>query len=328
MKYKKHEAKEWSMETLRGAVISTIPTTFHDDLEIDEDGVKKLSWHSIDVKADALFAAGNVGEFFSLTQQERKRVAELVVEEVNGEIPTIIQTATPCAKDCVDLCLHAQESGADLVSIITPYFQAKTEQSIYEWFKYVSDRIDIGIVLYNSPLSTPLTAEFIGKLSKDIPNICGVKEGMTDLMLARDIEEACDNKIWVSDPAEEHWLHEISVMTNPVLCCNWIVYFFQTPTYTPVRDYTLAALNGDLAKAQEIWDSLEPMRKILGRVFWDTYRRGVYPIAHFKYWLELYGLPGGKVRTPLLQITEEEKNWLRTELTAAGMLDKVREAAA
>ena len=89
----------------------------------------------------------------------------------------------------MDLSLHAQENGADLVAILTPYFQANTEQAIWEWFKYVTDRIDIGIVLYNSPLCTPLSKEFVGKICTEMPNFVGVKEVFTNLMDAKAISE-------------------------------------------------------------------------------------------------------------------------------------------
>lgn len=321
MKYNgKKEAKAWSREAFRGALVSTITTNFTDDLKIDEEGIRKNVRHSIELEADALFAIGNVGEFFSLTMEERKRVCEIVIDEVNGEIPVIIQTASHCADDCVELTKHAQDKGADLVAIITPYFQAKSEQAIYEWFKYVGDRIDIGFILYNSPLSTPLSAEFIGKLSNDIDNLSGVKEGTCNLMHALDIQRACENRIWVSDPLEDHWLYEIPIMDPPVLCCNWVVYFFQKLNHKPLQKYTQLALKGEMDKAKEIRESLNPVRKILAKVFNDNYARGVYPIGHFKYWCELYGLPGGPVRPPLLNITQEEKDWLRKELEAIGMI--------
>ena len=324
MQYKtKHEAKEWSMATFKnGPLISTIPTTFTPDAEdVDLDGVKQLVRHSItECKADGMFVIGNVGEFFSMTIDERKATAQAVCDEANGEVPIIVQTATHCAKDCVDLSLHAQDAGADLVAILTPYFQANTEQAIWEWFKYVTDRIDIGIVLYNSPLCTPLTPEFVGKITTEMPNFVGVKEGYINTHTAKAMEKAADYKIWVSDPDERHWVEELFCMRNPVMCCNWIVYFFQKAGYWPVKDYTKLALEGKWDEARKIFDDLQPVRDILTEVFFTAYAKGVYTIGMFKYWLELLGQPGGPVRAPLVNATEEEKTWLRTNLEKVGAI--------
>ena len=90
MKYgSKKEAKSWAYEAFRGKLVSTIPTPFDDDLEIHEKDLRNLVRYVIDVKSDAIFITGNVGEFNSLTVPERKRVAEIVIDEdtvrVTGE---------------------------------------------------------------------------------------------------------------------------------------------------------------------------------------------------------------------------------------------------
>jgi 4-hydroxy-tetrahydrodipicolinate synthase len=322
------EAKAWAYEAFRGAVVSTIPTPYKKNLEVDEKGLRALAQYAIEVESDALFITGNVGEFFSLTVPERKQICETVVDEVNGRIPVIVQTASHCAKDCIELSLHAQEAGADLVSIIQPYFQAKTEQAIEEWLKFVAKDLEIGIIFYDSPLASLVSSEFIAKISQEIPNIVGVKDGRPELMWCRDTEKACDNRIWVSCPLEDHWLYSLMIMKNPVLCCCWQPYLFQTPKSKLLRQYTDLALKGEFDKAAQVSAQLDPLRKILNTIFWNKYKNGLYCVAHFKYWLELIGLPGGPVRPPLLQITEQEKRWLRDQLKSAGPIGGYRDTAA
>jgi len=93
----KHEAKKWAMEKLRGGLVATIPTPFHDDtLEIHEKDLRNLARYCVDTKNDAIFILGNVGEFYCLTQDERKRVAEIVIDEVGGDILVIVQTSHHC----------------------------------------------------------------------------------------------------------------------------------------------------------------------------------------------------------------------------------------
>ena len=86
MQYKsKHDAKQWSMETFcsgRAGLIATIPTPFHDDtMEIHEEDLRNTVRYIIDTKNDGLFFLGNVGEFYSMSREERMKVVEIVVVE-------------------------------------------------------------------------------------------------------------------------------------------------------------------------------------------------------------------------------------------------------
>ncbi len=162
MKYaSKHEAKQWSMETFgRGGLIATIPTPFHDDtLEIHEEDLRNTVRHVIDCKNDGIFILGNVGEFYSLTMEERKKVLEIVVDEAQGEIAVLPQTAHHCGKDAIALSQHAQDAGADLVVLLSSYFQCSTDQSVKEWWGYVCENLEIGTVFYDSPLSHLVTSD-------------------------------------------------------------------------------------------------------------------------------------------------------------------------
>ena len=313
MKYgSKKEAKKWAMETLRGGLVATIPTPFHDDtLEIHEQDTRNLVRYCIDTKNDAIFITGNVGEFYSMTMAERKKFAEIVIDEAGGEIPVIVQTAEHCAKDCIELCRHAEEAGADLVAILSPYFQAATDEAVEEWWHYVTDHFDIGCVFYDSPLSKLVTAQTLGRIAREIPNIVGVKDGRPDQMWCWEAERESNYEIWVSNPLEDHWPYEMRIMKNPVLCCAWHMYLLQEPGNTPIRDYTDLIMAGKWEEGLKKYDSIEDGRQLLNDFFWHNYRRGVYVVGFWKYWMELKGvISGHKVRTPLLNMTKEEEEWL------------------
>ncbi|MCK4838386.1 MAG: dihydrodipicolinate synthase family protein, partial [Desulfobulbaceae bacterium] len=236
MKYgSKKEAKKWSMEALRGGLVATIPTPFHDDtLEIHEKDLRSLARYAADCKNEAIFILGNVGEFYSMTLEERKRVAEIVIDEVGGDIIVIVQTSHHCSRDVIDLSRHAQEKGADLVATLSPYFQCANDQSVEEWWHETFKDLDIGAVFYDSPLSHLVTAQTLGRIAREIPNIVGVKDGRPDQMWCWEAEREANYEIWVSNPLEDHWPYEMRIMKNPVLCCAWHMYLLQTPDYTPI----------------------------------------------------------------------------------------------
>ena len=324
MKYgSKHEAKKWAMEALgHGGLVATIPTPFDDDtLEIHEKDLRSIARYVVDCKNDAIFMLGNVGEFYSMTLDERKRAAEIVIDEVGDDVHVIIQTAHHCARDCVDLSQHAEEAGADLVAILSPYFQAANDQAVEEWWHEVTDQFDIGCVFYDSPLSHLVTAQTLGRIALDIPNIVGVKDGRPDQMWCWEAEREAKYQIWVSNPLEDHWPYEMRIMKNPCLCCAWHQYLLQTPDYTPLRDYTDLIMAGKWEEGLKKYDEMERGRQLLNDFFWPNYRNGVYVVGFWKYWMELKGvLSGHRVRTPLINMTAEEEEWLkgRWELLEAG----------
>ena len=324
MQYKsKHDAKQWSMETLgHGGLIATIPTPFHDDtMELHEEDLRNTIRYVIDCRNDGLFFLGNVGEFFSMTREERMRVVEIVAEECKGKITTLAQTASHSAREAIILAKHAEEAGMDHVVLLSSYFQCATQQGLKEWWRETCAPLDIGVVFYDSPLCHLATSDTVAELSREIPNIVGVKDGRTDLMWCAETERKADYKIWVSDPLEDHWPHEMKVMRNPRMCTNWHLWLMQEPGHTPIRDYTDLIMAGKWEEGLKLYNSIEPGRQLLNEFFWPNYRQGVYVVAFWKYWLELKGIVSGhKVRSPLLNLTEEEEAWLkgRVELLAKG----------
>jgi len=324
MKYaSRKEAKKWSMETFgRGGLIATIPTPFHDDtLEIHEEDLRNTVRYIIDCKNDGLFFLGNVGEFYSLTREERMKVVEIVADESKGKIAIMPQTAHHSAREAIILSQHAQEAGCDLVVLLTSYFQCATQESIKDWWREVTNKLEIGTVFYDSPLSTLATSDTLAGLALEIPNICGVKDGRPDLMWCSDVERKADYKIWVSNPLEDHWPYEMRIMKNPVLCCAWHMYLLQEPGNTPIRDYTDLIMAGKWEEGLKKYNEIEQGRQLLNDFFWPNYRKGVYVVGFWKYWLELKGVVSGhKVRPPLLNMTEEEEEWLkgRVDLLAKG----------
>jgi dihydrodipicolinate synthase/N-acetylneuraminate lyase len=89
------------------------------------------------------------------------------------------------------------------------------------------------------------------------------------------------------------------------------MYLLQEPGNTPIRDYTDLIMAGKWDEGIAKYDSIEPGRQLLNDFFWHNYRKGVYVVGYWKYWMQLKGvISGHKVRTPLIDMTKEEEEWL------------------
>ena len=319
-RYSRSEAKAYARNNLRG-VWGAIPYPFTPEDELDEYGLRRNIRYCIDNRLlDGIYCGHFMSEFWSLTTGERKRAAEIVVDECRGSIPTMVHTGHTSVKESVELSHHAERIGADYLAIGNPYFMAYSEKQIYAYFSAISERTSLGILITNTGYTgIVLTPEMISRLA-DLENVVAVKNSpklphtLETLRLAGD-------RIIVSSPDESIWFALMTEYGSRVYMSSAAPYLLQKPGYTPLKDYTALAMNGQIEEAATINQSLEPARAIFNKWLrepWPT--RRLMPIAYLKTWSELLGMVGGPVRSPLLQTTPAEREELRQDLVNVGLL--------
>ena len=112
-----------------------------------------------------------------MTNEERMRVVEINVETAKGRVPLIAGCHHQNPYEAVKLAQHAQSIGIDFVIILTPYMAARSDDAVFDYFKLVCERVDIGIVLFNTEQTYPISAKLAKRLAT-LPNICGFKQGV------------------------------------------------------------------------------------------------------------------------------------------------------
>ena len=122
------------------------------------------------------------------------------------------------------------------------------------------------------------------------------------------------DKIQVSTSLEDDWLDNIEELDWRLYLCSSPPYQLQTANDLRMHEYTQLAFAGKFDKARRVRDSLDPIRKIMKRT-----RPANKPTAFGKYWQELLGQVGGRVRVPMLELTEGEKNIIRDGFTQSGL---------
>ena len=123
------EAREWARSNLRGIGNSLYtPFSGDDGDDIDWDAYRTLVRYCVgELRHPMLWCTSGIAEFWSLTMDERKRLLEVAIEEGRAADPDVVVqacTAATSAKDCLELTLHAQQAGADIVYIQTPMMEA------------------------------------------------------------------------------------------------------------------------------------------------------------------------------------------------------------
>ncbi len=323
MKYRKNEAKEYARTMLKG-VWTALPTNFTADDRLDEAATAaNLDYCISDLQLEGHYCIGNVAEFWSMTNEERMRVHEINVEVSKGRVPLIAGCHHQNPNEVIKLAQHAQAVGIDFVIILTPFVAARGDDAIYEFYRYVCERIDIGVVLFNTEATAPIGVPLAKRLAQ-IPNICGFKQGVSKVSATIALRAAIGHELEVSVADEAPWVFNSSVMGDQWLL-NYCPHLYQVPGYLPVNEYSRAVLAGDYNTAIKISRSLNPLRTVLSK--WIPGYGGAggrVPVAEQKCWMDLLGMQGGPVRAPCTELTAEQKAQMKADLEATGLLEHAR----
>lgn len=323
MDYRKTEAKDHAREHLVGIWAANL-TPFDEALRLDEAALRANLDHWIrDLKLGGLFIAGKQAEYFSLSIAERKRLIDLSVEAAQaaghrGGIGRcgIITSCSDTNLDVVlDLARHSAAVGADYVIVHSPvlHFGADTEETIFEYYRHLSEQLDIGIAMWNHPdCGYTMSPELCARIA-ELPNIVAIKYS-TDRARYRRLTELVGDKIHVSNPDEADWLENIVELGWKLYLCSTPPFLLQTRVDQRMNEYTRLAFAGRIDEARAVRDSLEPVRQAM-----RASKPKGKPQAHSKAWQDLLGQHGGKVRRPLLNLTEAELEATRRAFETCGL---------
>lgn len=164
-------------EQFRG--VFTIPVTpFNEDGTMDEAGLRRCVEFCVAAGAHGLVAPVNASEFSALTDDERRRVAAIVVETAARRVPVVIGVSGLSGQHAATFARHARESGADAVIAMPPYVRKAAPDEIVDYFRAVAGAAELPVFIqnYSAPIGTPLSAAFMLRLVREIDGIEYVKE--------------------------------------------------------------------------------------------------------------------------------------------------------
>lgn len=327
MNYKRSEAKEAARAQFRG-VWAAITTPFTPDDRLDEAGLRRnMRRYTDGLHVDGVFCTGTMGEFWALTKEERKRAVEIVVEEARGKCKVIAHTGHHSPNETVDLTRHAQDAGADFAIVINPYYPWASEDTLFEWFKVVAARVDIGIWMFDTPFSgVEFSPQLTARIAR-IENICGIKCSRA-LAHYEQARKLCGDLITFSHPSETEFLKLMREHGMTVHMSSAAPFLMQVPGYTPMRDYAELALAGRFKEAAALRDGIQPLRELNEKWMREPWlQHKIIPIHYLKALSELLGMAGGHVRAPLPQATAAERQAMRSELEHTGLLQRLASGA-
>ena len=318
MKYAKNDAKEAAREILKG-VWTALPYTWDEADEFDDDANRRNVEHIISgLEIDGHYCSGNVAEFWSMPNAERMHAHELMIDAAGGRIPQIAGCHHQSVKDATMLAQHAWDVGFDFVIILTPYVAAGDDDSVFAFFEYISERTDIGIILFNVPHTCHPIGVDLAKRLLALPNIVAIKQADASPAATLALDAAVGDQIVISVADESPWLHNMTQLGHQWLI-NYNPHLYQVPGYLPIRDYTAMVQAGDIAGGTKLAATLNPLRALHAEWIQGYWRKGHMPMSEMKYWQECLGMAGGSVRPPVLPMSDESRALFRADLDATGL---------
>lgn len=161
----------------RGIYVIVV-TPFTDTLELDEAALRATVRFSLDAGVHGLVANALASEGGYLSEPERRRAAEIVVEEAKGKVPAIIAVSAPHYRIAADYARHAESIGADAIMALPPILHPATVPDIRTYYQEISKATSLPLVLQNAmgPGATTMSAALLAELVQTLPNARFVKE--------------------------------------------------------------------------------------------------------------------------------------------------------
>jgi 4-hydroxy-tetrahydrodipicolinate synthase len=176
-----------NISSLQGCGTALV-TPFKEDLSIDEDALRRFVDFQITDGINFLVPCGTTGESVTLSDDEQRRVVEIVLRQAGGRVPVIAGAGGNNTAHVIKLAREWERLGVDGLLSVTPYYNKPTQEGLYQHFKAIAGATSLPIILYNVPPRTNVNIlpDTIVRLA-EIPNIIGVKEASGDISQVAEI---------------------------------------------------------------------------------------------------------------------------------------------
>ena len=194
-----------------------------DDGKIDYELWGRHLDHLADAGINGVLLFGSIGEFYSVSLEDKKSVIDFAVERVAGRMKVFVGVGDTTYDNVLELTRYAQKAGADAVLAVSPYYFGPTDDAAEKYFGGIADTTNLPVVLYNFPArtGTDLSPELVARLAAAHPNICGIKDTVDTISHTRKVIRAVrkvNPEFSVLSGFDEYYLVNRASGGNGVLC--------------------------------------------------------------------------------------------------------------
>ena len=290
---------------LKGSFVALI-TPFNSDGSVNYNKIEELVKFHLDNDTDGIVALGTTAETPTLSDDEKFKIAEIVIKIVNKKIPVIIGSGTNSTEHSIYLSRKYEELGADGLLLVTPYYNKGNKEGIYNHFIKIANSVNIPSILYNVPGRTGVNIPFdiVQRLSKE-KNIIGIKEASGNISYVTKCATLINDNFKILSGNDDMIVPVLSVGGTGVISvwaniepklCHKLVFDYLDGNVNSSKDIQLNRLD------------------FINSLFCET-----NPIP-IKYAMNLQGFNVGEYRLPLYPLTSEDKIAVKNEMIKIKLL--------
>ncbi|MGY3756707.1 N-acetylneuraminate lyase [Helcococcus kunzii] len=283
--------EKFTIEDFKG-VIPAMLTPFTKDEEIDEAGIRDLTEYLLSFNIGGLYLTGSTGETFLMNEEERKKVLEIVMDQVAGRVPVVAHIGTLSTKAAIELAKHAESLGVAGISSVPPFYWRHSEEAIINYYKDIVESVDLPMIVYNIPLAGLMSVDTIKKLA-ELKNVCGVKFTSTTLFEITQIKDATPEGFMIFGGADELASSNLAIGVDGIIGS---FYNLIPDLFIQIRENVK---NGNQAKAEEL-------QRYAVRIIMDVLKHGSM-VGAMKSILRKAGIEAGYSRRPFLNFEDERQ---------------------
>ncbi|VUX55636.1 dihydrodipicolinate synthase [uncultured Woeseiaceae bacterium] len=287
-----------------GSIVALV-TPFDEHDRIDYDALRRLIEFHIGEGTNGLVIAGTTGESATLDIGEHAELIRRAAAMIAGRIPVIAGTGSNSTRQTVDLSLEVADAAIDGYLLVVPYYNKPVQEGLYQHFLAIADAVDKPILIYNVPGRTvaDILPETLTRLS-DHPNIIGVKDATGDM------ERMKQHRALIPEEFRYFSGDDFTSLEFLRLGGHGVVTVSGNVAPRQMSDLCRAVAEGEIEKAAEIDDSLQPLNTAL---FVES-----NPIP-VKWALHEMGLISSAIRLPLTVYADEFHEQMKDAMNTAGV---------
>ena len=282
---------------------------------------KSVNWDMIPKLVDwlagngvtAAFICGTTGEGFSLSTEERMRLAECWLKSAATKLKVVVHVAHNSLDESRRLAAHAEQIGADAIASIGPtFFRPNSVEQLVDFCAPVAAAAPgLPFYYYHMPAMTGVNLpmiDFLRQGAKRIPNLAGIKFTDENLMSYTQCLNFEDGRFNLLFGRDEILLAALALGATGAVGST---YNYIAPVYHQVM---AAFAAGNMPEARR-WQSLSI------QIIAVMARHGGLPAG--KAMMGMIGLDCGPVRPPLKNLSPEELKIFCSELEQVGFPAKI-----
>ena len=283
---------------LEGVFVPHI-TPFQRNGEINEDALRQCVRFWIEGGLSGLVPCGSNGEAPYLLKEERKRVIEIVVDEVNGKVPVVAGTGAMSTRETIQLTKDAKNIGVNAALVVTPFYYKHSSKEIYDHYSTVIEAVDLPILIYNVPKFTGFSLEpsVVYELVSEYDGVVGIKDSSGNLGQIAELTRLVGDKVSV--------LAGTADVIFPTLMLGGKGAVIAVANVTP----GLCSALYEAFEEGKFEDSSKLQRRIsyINEVLIKRHNQ----LSAIKEALNMKGLPGGYPRKPTALLEKNEKDEIK-----------------